>query len=268
MHHAFNHDSFVCRIDNDRTTVNCVADPHLNSQLHFSVKFARWEKDERQIRYLSVSLWEFHSHVKTCSINNFIVIEVSEDGKKIRCSICFAASEQNGSKWIKKESLSTHLSSDIHKISVDSQLMRESAQNAGEQSVQEECAMEESMDFAILSSVTQPVVTTKAHASHSNIEEQEMWDNYKTSNVMFDAGIDPALAAVEERKRLVLEAINLDIWQGTDFLPEEDPNNGEQLLEDLEQDDIMTELLRNARRFLFSIFKFLSIFGLFRFGCT
>ncbi|KJA24844.1 hypothetical protein HYPSUDRAFT_135587 [Hypholoma sublateritium FD-334 SS-4] len=73
-----------------------------------------------------------------------------------------------------------------------------------------------------------------------------MWDNYETSDFIFDAGIDPALAAVKERKQLMQEAINLDIWKGTNFSPEEDPDNGEQLLDDLEQNDIMNELLRNA----------------------
>jgi len=38
-----------------------------------------------------------------------------------------------------------------------------------------------------------------------------------------------------------------DIWRGADFLPE-DQNDGELLLDELEQDDILTELLRNARK--------------------
>ena len=185
-----------------------------------------------------------------------IVIELSEDGETIRCKICFEASEQNGNKWIKKGSLSAHLSSDIHRASVNSQLTRESAQNASAQSIQEEREMEESMDIAILSSVTQPIITKKTRASHSNVQEQEMWDNYETSHVTFNAGVDPELAAIEERKKLALEAINLDIWHGTDFLPEEDPNNGEQLLDDLEQEDILNELLRNAREWYLSSFCF------------
>jgi hypothetical protein len=118
--------------------------------------------------------------------------------------------------------------------------------------MQEESVMEESMDFAILSSITQPAVTMTASVPHLSVEEREMWDNYASSNMIFDAGIDPTLAAVEERKRLAQEVINLDIWHGTDFLPEEDPNNGEQLLDDLEQDDILTELLRNARMYISS----------------
>ena len=113
------------------------------------------------------------------------------------------------------------------------------------------------MDIAILSSITQPINTRKAHTPHANVEEQKMWENYDASdNVTFTAGIDPTLAAAEERKRLALEAINLDIWHGTDFLPEEDPNNGEQLLDDLEQEDILDELLRNARECLGHLSKF------------
>ena len=87
--------------------------------------------------------------------------------------------------------------------------------------------IEESMDFAILSSISQQAVNTMAHVPNSSLEEQEMWDNYYTSSDMiFDTGIDLTLTAVKERKRLVLEVIDLDICQGTDFLPEEDPNDG------------------------------------------
>ena len=130
--------------------------------------------------------------------------------------------------------------------------------------MQEERELEENMDIAILSSVTQPIMTKNTHTSHSNKEEKIMWENYETSNVLFDAGIDPALAAIQERKQLELEAINLDIWHGTDFIPEEDPNNSEQLLDDLEQEDILNELLRNARKWymlnfclLFNVYQFL-----------
>jgi hypothetical protein len=188
------------------------------------------------------------------TVNNHpAVIELSKDGKRIRCNICFEASEQNGNKWIKKESLSTHIASDIHTSSVDSQLIKESVQKAGEQSMREENAMEESMDFAILSSITQSSVTKRTSVPHLvSVEEQEMWDDYASSNAIFDAGIDPTLAAVVERKRLVEAIINLDIWHGTDFLPEDDPNNGEQLLDNLEQEDILTELLRNARTYISS----------------
>ena len=130
--------------------------------------------------------------------------------------------------------------------------------------MQEERELEESMDIAILSSITQPVITTHTHPSLPNVEEQNMWENYETSHVTFSAGIDPALAAIQERKQLELEAINLDIWHGTDFCPEEDPSNSNQLLDNLEQEDILNELLRNARKWymlnfclLFNVYQFL-----------
>ena len=116
--------------------------------------------------------------------------------------------------------------------------------------MQEETAIEETMDFVMLSSMVKPAVTATARIPGPSLEEQEMWDNY--SNEVFDAGIDPTVAAVEERRCLKQEATNFDIWCGADFLPDEDPKDGELLLDELEQDDILTELLRNARTCIFN----------------
>ena len=118
--------------------------------------------------------------------------------------------------------------------------------------MQEESAIEERMDFAMLSSAIEPaVITTKARVSRPSVEEQEMWDNSAFSNEIFNAGIDHTAAAAEERKRLEQEATNFDLWRGADFLPEEDPNDGELLLDELEQEDILTELLRNTRMYTY-----------------
>ena len=113
--------------------------------------------------------------------------------------------------------------------------------------MQEEAAIEERMDFVMLSTTKPVLLTATASVPGPSVEEKEMWDNYSFYNEIFDAGIDHTVAAAEERKRLEREAINFDIWRGADFLPEEDPNDGELLLDELEQDDILTELLRNAR---------------------
>ncbi len=118
--------------------------------------------------------------------------------------------------------------------------------------MQEESAIEERMDFAMLSSAIEPaVITTKARVSRPSVEEQEMWDNSAFSNEIFNAGIEHTAAAAEERKRLEKEATNFDLWRGADFLPEEDPNDGELLLDELEQEDILTELLRNTRMYTY-----------------
>jgi hypothetical protein len=42
------------------------------------------------------------------------------------------------------------------------------------------------------------------------------------------------------------EADNFDIWRGAEFVPEVDPNDSTLLLDELEQDDVLTELLQNA----------------------
>ena len=194
--------------------------------------------------------------MRTEGTNNLSVVELSDDCKKVRCNVCEALRGQS-SGWIQKESLPYHLKSDVHARSVRAQQNRDSIRMAGEQSMQEESTIEERMDFAILSSAIKPTVTMKARVSRPSVEEQEMWDNSAFSNEIFNAGIDHTAAAVEERKRLEQEATNFNLWRGADFLPEEDPNDGELLLDELEQ-DILTELLRNMRMYTSQLHSYIS----------
>lgn len=115
------------------------------------------------------------------------------------------------------------------------------------------------MDFAMLSSVSELAAMTKASISKPSMEEQEMWDNSALSSEAFSAGTDHTAAAAEERKRLEKEATDFELWRGADFLPEEDPNDGELLLNELEQEDILTELLRNARTYTSQFCSYISM---------
>ena len=128
--------------------------------------------------------------------------------------------------------------------------------------MQEESAMEERMDFSVLPSAVEPAVTMKARISGPSVEEQEMWDNSASSSEIFNAGIDHTTAAAEERKRLEQEATNFDLWCSADFLPE-DPNDGELLLDELEQEDILTELLRNMRMYISRLFMHFNVSHVF-----
>ncbi|CAA7265527.1 unnamed protein product [Cyclocybe aegerita] len=121
----------------------------------------------------------------------------------------------------KKESLSSHLKSDVHARSVHAKQDRDNIRSAGERSLREESAIEERMDFATLSSTIEPAAMTKAPVSKPTQEST----------------IQPG-----SRK----EATDFDLWRSADFLPEEDPNDGELLLDQLEQEDVLTELLRNT----------------------
>jgi hypothetical protein len=129
--------------------------------------------------------------------------------------------------------------------------------------MQEESAIEERMDFTMLSSTIEPAVIMKARVSRPSVEEQEMWDNSAFSNEIFNAGIEHTAAAAEERKRLEKEATNFDLWRGADFLPEEDPNDGELLLDELEQEDILTELLWNTRMYTSQFHPYISMYFMF-----
>lgn len=177
----------------------------------------------------------------------FSVVELSDDRKNVRCKICEARHGKNGG-WIQKESLAYHLKSDAHAYCLRAHQNREHIQATMEQSMREESAVEERMEF-ILASAMKPAVIMKAELSRPSVEEQEMWDNYAFSSEIYDAGIDYTKAAAEEKKRLEKEATDFDIWHGADFLPEKDLTDGELLLDELEQEDILTELLKNARMY-------------------
>ncbi len=117
--------------------------------------------------------------------------------------------------------------------------------------MREESANEERMDFAILSSAIRPVVTVKAGLPRPSLQEEEMWKDHEFSNEIFDAGIDHAMAAAQQRKRLEQEASSFSLCCDMDLLPENYLSNSEQLLDELEQEDILTELLRGTHPFVF-----------------
>jgi len=220
-----------------------------------------WEGGaRRKLHCLTVGY--FHAVYILCNTYHSSVVELSDDSKKVRCNICEALRGQNNG-WIQKESITYHLKSDVHARSVRAQHDRDSIQTAGEQSLREESAIEESMDFATLSSAIEPAVMTKAPVSKPSVEEQEMWDGSAFFNEIFSAGIDHTAAAAAERKRVEKEATDFDLWRGADFLPEEDANDGELLLDELEQDDILMELLRNSRLYTSRFRSYVSIHLIF-----
>jgi hypothetical protein len=155
----------------------------------------------------------------------------------VRCSVCRALRglrDQGG--WIQKESLVVHLKSDVHARAVNAQKHRESIKRASED-------RSEGMDFVTLrSSEAQSAISRHIPTE----EEQDLWEQLNSS---FDAGVDPDAAAIDERRRLEREADEYDIWNGADFVPECDPDDCTLLLDELEQDDILTEVLQNTRMF-------------------
>ena len=114
------------------------------------------------------------------------VVELSEDGKKVRCNLCATLRIQT-SHWIQKESLVYYLKSDVHACSISAQQNRETIWATGEWSMQEEAAIKERMDFIMLSTTKPVLVTATASVPGPSVEEKEMWDNYSLSNEIFNA---------------------------------------------------------------------------------
>ncbi|KJA12799.1 hypothetical protein HYPSUDRAFT_60224, partial [Hypholoma sublateritium FD-334 SS-4] len=156
--------------------------------------------------------------------------------------------KQNGSEsgWINKGSVNNHLKSEYHAQSLEARRIEEISAENIEQSMQEESSLEQRMDFIISSSIIRHEVTAKARAPQQSEEETEMWDRYALGLESFNAGTDYTHAAVEERNRLEREAADFDLWRGEDFVSEEEANDAELMLDGLEEDEIMSELLRNG----------------------
>ena len=191
-----------------------------------------------------------HSLQFHVSREQFSVIDISGDGLRARCTICLAG-KQNGDGWINKGSIGNHLKSENHARSLEAREVQKSKAKAGEQTMREESAMEEHIDFITLSLTVQPELTTTARAPRQSEEEEQMWNRFTLGEEIFDAGIDQTLAATLERKRLEREANNFNLWHGADLPPEEDTSNGGLLLDELEQSDTLSELLQNARKCIF-----------------
>ena len=193
---------------------------------------------------LFISLGTYYDSI--CSL----VIELSDDCKNVRCKVCGTLRGKNDG-WIRKESLAYHLKSEAHAYSVRSQQDRERIEMAREESMREESSTEEGMDFAILSSAIRPVTTVEAGLPLTSLEEEEMWQNYAFSKEIFNAGVDHKVAAAQQRRQLEKEANNFSLWCDVDCLPEDYSINNERLLDELEQEDILTELLQSTHGFIF-----------------
>lgn len=87
--------------------------------------------------------------------------------------------------------------------------------------MEEECVMEQRMDFVMLSSTAEHTASPnlKVRVHMPSTEEQDMWDNHMLCGETFDAGINHTAATVDERKRLEREAMNFYLWNGGRFCP-------------------------------------------------
>lgn len=178
------------------------------------------------------------------SYSEISVVQLSDDGKKVLCKPCHAATEKTEKGWMRKDSLPNHLKSISHAKCLSEQEISQSIQRPGDCPVEEESAMEETMDFVTFTSIAQSSAAAKEHIPRPTDEEGEMWDDLMHHTEIFDAGVDHTLDAAEERKRLEREATEFDLWH--DSLPEQDFKT---VLDELEQEDVLSELLQNARTY-------------------
>jgi hypothetical protein len=161
---------------------------------------------------------------------------VGPDGK-VRCRICleFNKGDYKG-KWVLKASFSSHATHPIHLKAVANQNIFLTAR-----------AQELPEHYATSRDVIMDSPPKDRNANiyqiGTNEQEQVMWDGFD-GNFEFE----PTKADVYEQKRKEFDRRmeEYGLWGGLEDLPDDDMINVEQLWQEDEQDDLLSELLEHA----------------------
>lgn len=171
------------------------------------------------------------------------VIELGADGK-VRCHICleFNKREYKG-KWVLKASFSGHAGHPIH---------LKALQNQEELLIG--TAPEVSENYATLQDVIMdsPPKGQNKDASHlgmNDTQEQEMWKNFDGQFELEESEVD---LYEQKRKDFDQRVDEYGLWGGLEGLPGGDPENIEELWQENEQDDLLSELLEHTSRRYFN----------------
>ena len=185
---------------------------------------------------------------------NITVFEVSDDGKKVKCTVCapFNTLEQ----WMLRDSHSSHLKSRGHLANAarspgqtfeDRVMAADSAARAD--------AVLQDLVFARLQGVD---VCTDASSSKGfqapTAGEQEMWQNYDIDGADFEIADDPdQVAGVAARRHFENMVENFGLWNteadGEGFGPDSSAE-ADGLGWNPEEDELLTEVMRNACEFV------------------
>ncbi|KAF8153401.1 hypothetical protein B0H34DRAFT_754825 [Crassisporium funariophilum] len=79
-----------------------------------------------------------------------------------------------------------------------------------------------------------------------NFDEADMWAEYDAYGETFDAGDDPEELARTQRKALERQIDTYGVWGGVELPASVDHADAEMLWEDLEYDEILTDVMRNT----------------------
>lgn len=165
------------------------------------------------------------------------VTEMAPDGK-VRCRICLEFNKRDyKGKWVLKASFSNHATHPIHLKAVANQ---NTFLTARAQELPDNYATARDM---VMDSPPKDRSANDYHIGPNDEQEQAMWDDFD-GNFKFE----PSEADLYEQKRKEFDRRmeEYGLWGGQEALPDDDMINVEQLWQEDEQDDLLSELLEHA----------------------
>jgi len=162
----------------------------------------------------------------------------------VRCSLCLEFNKQEyKGKWVLKASLSNHAMHPVHLKSVENQI----AFLAGkDKEIPENYATSRDV---VMDSPPRHRTSTNTYPLQPNDKEKTMWNSF---NGNFEFDISEADLHEQKCKDFDCRMEEYGLWDGLETLPDNDMVNIEQLWQEDEQDELLSELLETAGVYSFS----------------
>lgn len=177
-----------------------------------------------------------------------MVVKLSEDETKVRCQLCirYNSIEYRGT-WILKKSFVVHQNSAVYQQS------NARKEGADAEAARLQAATKEMDDFVMFNAVPNNEINQPIIEGPSN-EEQSMWNDYIMHPVEFDAGESPEELLRTQHQNFELKAEVYGIWAGTEAeLEEPGLNEAQQFWDDADEEDLLSEIMRNIGGFGLSL---------------
>lgn len=192
------------------------------------------------------------------------ILVFEQAGDKVKCRKCAPLIHDESRKWIASTGWKAHISSAMHARALKRE--EESDQRAAKINRADQAAIQENEPHqAEYAPLTYAPITSSSHPMAPGrmitAAEDEMWQDIEMGDVIYDAGTAPDLQA--EKRRLQRDIDKFGLWNADRMGAElgagvDDFALGEQ------EDDILAEILQNAREFLslydISIYSILMLF--------
>jgi len=136
--------------------------------------------------------------------------------------------------WILKRSFAAHSKSALH-------IKSEALKKLDEERVAARAKDRERDETFAISRPVEVIALQGPAQQEVNATEVAMWEDFDMGDAVFDAGEDPANVRSVQHKEFERRAQQYGLWHGMDT----NRNNSERLWDESEQEDVISEILKN-----------------------